>query len=196
MQSRSKTSVLAVATALALGLGVALEAIDVKVENSKTFDFKTVRTWGWSPKGPGDVIMARTQQDDAAAMKQTAEPLIVEAVTAEMMRLGLQQNASQPDVTVTYYLLLSTSMSAQTMGQFLPATTAWGLPPFPQATQSMTVMNHGSLVLDLTAADVVVWRGVAQAQIKPDAEYAKREAALRGAVRDLLKRYPPKPSKK
>lgn len=195
MQLRLSSRVLAIATALALGVGAALEAIDVKVQNSQTFDFKAVHTWDWSPKGAGNVVMARTQQDDPAAMKQQAEPLIVEAVTAEMMRLGLQQSAEKPDVTLTYYLLLSTGASAQTMGQFLPATTAWGLPPFPQATQSLTVMNHGSLVLDLTAADVVVWRGVAQAQIKPDAAYAKREAAIRGAIKDLLKRYPPKQKK-
>ena len=49
------------------------------------------------------------------------------------------------------------------------------------------------MVLDLTAQDVVVWRGVAQAQIKPDAPTDKRESLLREAVRDLLKRYPPKP---
>ena len=83
-------------------------------------------------------------------------------------------------------------MSAQTMGQFLPATTAWGLPPFEQATQSLKMMNQGSLVLDLSAKDVVVWRGVAQAKIKIDADDKKREALLREAVRDLLRRYPPK----
>ena len=56
----------------------------------------------------------------------------------------------------------------------------------------MSVMNQGSLVLDLTAQDAVVWRGVAQAKIKIGEEPGKREALLREAVRDLLKRYPPK----
>ena len=83
-------------------------------------------------------------------------------------------------------------MSTQTVGQFLPATSAWGLPPFAPATQSLKVMNQGSLVLDLSAKGVVVWRGVAQAKIAFDADDKKREALLREAVRDLLKRYPPK----
>ena len=54
--------------------------------------------------------------------------------------------------------------------------------------------NHesGSLVLDFSANGTVVWRGVAQAQIKMDADDKKREAILREGVRDLLKRYPPK----
>ena len=193
MQPQSKYITPAIAAALALGLIVGLEAMDVKVEHNKTFDFKAVRTWAWNPKGAGDVIMARTQEDDAAAMKAYVDPLVRDAVATGLMG-RLQPAAAQPDVTVTYYLLLNTNISSQTVGQFLPATTAWGIPPFPQATQSLKVMNQGSLVLDLTAQDVVVWRGVAQAQIKPDAPTDKRESLLREAVRDLLKRYPPKPS--
>ena len=75
-------------------------------------------------------------------------------------------------------------MSTQTMGQFLPATTAWGLPPFPQATQSLKIMNRGSLVLDLSAKGTVVWRGVAQAKIKMDAttRSAKRCCAKASAI--------------
>ena len=53
-------------------------------------------------------------------------------------------------------------------------------------------MNHGSLVLDLSAKDTVVWRGVAQAKIAFGLDDKKREALLREGVRDLLKRYPPK----
>ena len=81
-------------------------------------------------------------------------------------------------------------MTAQTLGQFLPATTAWGIPPFAPATQSLQVMNQGSLVLDLNAKETIVWRGVAQAQIKMDADDKRREALIRESVRDLLERYP------
>ena len=69
---------------------------------------------------------------------------------------------------------------------------SWGLPLFPQATQSLKIMNQGALVIDLSAKGNVVWRGVAQAEIKSDMERKRREDLLRGAVRDLLKRYPPK----
>ena len=82
-------------------------------------------------------------------------------------------------------------MSTQTVGQFLPATAMWGLPPFAQATQSLKFMNQGSLVLDLSAKGAVVWRGVAQAEIALDADDKKREALLREAVRDLLQALSP-----
>ena len=190
--AESKMVALALATAMALAIHVGLEGVDVNIEHDKAFDFKSARTWAWNPKGAGDVIVARTKDDDPAAMKRKAEPLILDAVAAEMKGRGLQQAASQPDLIVTYYLLLSNNMTAQTIGQFLPATTAWGYMLVAPATQSIKMMNEGALVLDLSAKDVVVWRGVAQARVAFEADDKKREAILREGVRDLFKRYPPK----
>jgi len=181
-----------VAAAVVLAMPALYARVDVKVEFDKAFDFKSVKTWGWNPRAPGEVKMARTQQDDPESMRRRAEPIIVDAVTTTIAKKGLQPTTAAPDLTVTYYLLLSTSMSAQTVGQFLPATTGWGLPPFEQATQSLKMMNRGSLVLDLSGKGNVVWRGLAQADIKFDADENKRESLLREAVRDLLAKFPPK----
>jgi hypothetical protein len=181
-----------VAAAVMLAIMPVAARVDVKVEFDKAFDFKGVKTWGWNPRAPGEVKMARTQQDDPESARRRAEPIIVDAVTAAIGKKGLQQTTAEPDLTVTYYLLLTTSMSAQTVGQFLPATTGWGLPPFEQATQSLKMMNRGSLVLAMTGKGHVVWRGLAQAKIKFDADEIKRESLLREAVRDLLAKYPPR----
>ena len=178
---------------VAFTVPAAVARVKVTVEFDKAFDFKAVRTWGWKAAGPGEIMMARTQDDDPEAMRKRAEPPIVDAVNVEMTRRGLSQAPAAPDLTVMYYLLLTTSFSAQTVGQFLPATTAWAVPPFAQATQSLEFMNRGSLVLDLSANGTVVWRGVAQANIKPDTTEKKRDVLIREAVRDLLRRYPSKP---
>ena len=106
--------------------------------------------------------------------------------------MATRTSAARPDIFVTYYLLLTNSVTAQTMGQFLPGQTAWGLPPFQQSTQSLEIMNQGSLVIDLAAKGNVVWRGVAQAKIKFGIDAKKRESLLREAVHDLLRRFPPK----
>jgi hypothetical protein len=187
----SRAVAFAAGTAVVLAIHVAIAGVDVKVGFDKTFDFKTMHTWGWAEQ-PLDVKMARTQTDDPEAMRRAAEPIVVEAVASEISRRGLQRAAAGPDLIVTSYLLLTTSMSAQTLGQFLPATSAWGLPPFEGATQSLKMMNRGSLVIDLSAKGTVVWRGVAQANVKFDADQNKRETLIREAVGDLLKRYPPK----
>jgi hypothetical protein len=169
----------------------ALARVDVKIDFDKNFDFTAVRTWRFDPAGKGEVKMARTQKDDPDAVKAVAEPIIVDSVNTEMQRLKLQTSET-PDLIVRYFLLLSTDQTAQTMGQFLPGTVSWGLPPFQQTTQSLKVMNQGALVIDLAGGGNVVWRGVAQAKLKFDTEFKKREAVMREAVRDLLKRFPPK----
>ena len=188
----SLRSIALVTALLALTVQHTLARVDVKIDFDKAFDFKSARTWSWNPAGHGDVKMARTANDDPAAMKTFAEPIIVDAVTTEIGRRGLTQAAADSDLTIAYFLILGIGGQAQTMGQFLPGTTAWAMPPFAQSTQSLKIMNQGSLVLDLSAKGNVVWRGVAQAQVKLDADRKKREDLLREAVRDLLRRYPPK----
>ena len=183
---------IAIVAAVAVLAEPALARVDVKIDFDKSFNFKAVRTWRFDPAGNGEVKMARTQKDDPDAVKTVVEPIIIDGVNTEMERLKLQK-ADAPDLIVRYFLLLSTDQTAQTMGQFLPGTVAWGLPPFQQATQSLKVMNQGALVIDLAAGGNVVWRGVAQSRLKPDTDFKKREATLREAVRDLLRRFPPKP---
>jgi hypothetical protein len=178
------------AALLILAVATTGARVKVQVEFDKTFDFKRVRTWSWPADGAGQVKMARTASDNPDEARQRAEPIIINAVTSALTERGLQHTPTAADLTVTYYLLLSTSMSAQTIGQFLPATTAWGLPPFEAATQSLKVMDRGSLVIDLSANNAVVWRGLAQANIDMDLDAKRREALLREAVRDLLRRYP------
>jgi hypothetical protein len=177
----------AVAAGVALAVHTAL-AVDVKVEFDKQFNFKAVRTWAWNPDGPGEVKMARTADDDPEIVRKQAEPVIVSAVAAEMSRRGLKEATDTPDVVVTYYLLLSLGSSAQTVGQFL-GPYQWGVPPYAASTQSLQVMNQGSLVLDFTSNEDVVWRGVARANVKTDTDMKRRETLLREAVRDLLRRF-------
>ena len=184
--------VLTFAAVLTLTAHVVLDAVDVHVEHDKMFDFRPIRTWGWNPAGAGRVMMARTKDDDPEAMKQRVDPIVREAVSKEMKVRGLTEASTKPDLTVTYYLLLTINTETQTVGQFLPSTVMWGLPPFAPATQSFKVMNRGSLVIDMNAGDTVVWRGMAQAELAPNSDAKKREARLRDGVRDLLKRYPPK----
>ena len=190
---RTRLSVIAMTAAVCLLTESALARADVKIDFDKTFNFTAARTWRFDPAGNGEVKMARTQKDDPDAAKAIAEPIIVDAVNNEMQKLKLQR-ADTPDLIVRYFLLLTTNQTAQTMGQFLPGTVAWGLPPFEQTTQSLKLMNQGALVIDLAANGNVVWRGVAQAKVKFDADFKKREALLREAVHDLLRRFPPKAS--
>ena len=187
---KTTLAALAIVAAVVVLAEPALARVDVKIDFDKNFNFKAVRTWRFDPAGNGEVKMARTQEDDPDTARRQAEPIIVATVTSEMERRGWQFAATTPELTLTYYLLLTNTVSGQTAGQFVPATPAWGLPPFTRGTQSINVMNRGSLVLDVSANGAVVWRGVAHAQIRLDADATRRVGLLREAVRDLLRRLP------
>lgn len=191
MRADHRSTCVAVIFAAVAAAAVLVETrVKVKVEYDKTYPFASVKTWAWKPGEPGRVVMARSERDDPEVARKRAEPIIFDAFSTEMAKLKLQEAKGKPDLVVSYFLLLSTNMSSQTVGEFLPSVLNWGLPPFPPATQALKVMNRGSLVLDLSTTETVVWRGVADANLETDTDDRKREKTLRESVRDLLKKYP------
>jgi Domain of unknown function (DUF4136) len=189
---RLRCGLMVMAMAAGLCFAVApVAAVDVKVEFDKMFDFSRVRTWAWN-ENAGQVVMARTREDDPEAVKKRAEPIILDSVNMEMPRRGLKPATGMPDVTLIYYLLLTVGSSSQSLGQFLPSTAQWGLPPFAPSTTSLSVIQQGSLVLDVSANGKLIWRGIGEAEIKPGITEEKRAALLREGVRDILRRFPPK----
>jgi Domain of unknown function (DUF4136) len=179
---------------LAAGLAHAAK-IKVRAQGDKKYDFAAVRTWDWDQPTPGKVIALRTQDDDPEALRQRFESTVMEAFTAQMQQRGLTRGSqSSPALKATYYLIVKFSSSAQEMGQFLPATTFWGLPPFAQATTSFKVVQEGSLVLDLAspARETVVWRGIAETEIELSKTDDERKARIRDAARMILEKFPKK----
>lgn len=198
---RTSRPVLVALTAafVALAAGVAIAGIKVQIDHDQTFDFTTLHAWTWFPKGPGNAVKIITEDDDSAAFKKEVEPRIMDIVQAELGRRGFTAPAAgaEPDFYVTYYALVVVGSSDQYMGQFVNAAQ-WGLPPMTPSTTSLKVYPRGSLILDVTsrATNEVVWRGVAQAELKWDEPQDKREARVREAVKQLLKKFPPKGGKK
>ena len=169
-------------------------AVKARSDFDKEFDFTKVRTWAWNRSEAGRVLVARTPQDDPEDIQRRVEPIVMAAVSTEFPKRGLTLALGEPDVQVTYYVLLTLGSSAQTLGQFLPPVTQWGVPPFRPQTTSLEVIEQGSLVLDLRARanDQIVWRGIGSAQIKLGLPQEKRVALINEAVREIAKRYPPK----
>jgi Domain of unknown function (DUF4136) len=181
---------MAAAVVAAVQFGTA--AIDTRSAFDKAFDFTQAHTWAWNPKGAGEVVAARTKDDDPQGIKRRAEPIIMSAASVEMPRRGLTAATAAPDLTLTYYLLLTIGDSRQVAGQFLPAVAQWGIPPFTPQTTALEYIPTGSLVLDLAAKGEVVWRGVGEGKIDWDLNEKQREKLVRDAVKKILDRYPPK----
>jgi hypothetical protein len=167
--------------------------ISSRAELDPKFTFAGVRTWAWTPAGAGDVYTARSSEDEAAPVKKRIDPVVVDAVARELDKTRLTRaSAGVPDVTLHYYVLVTVGMDAQVVGQFLPPITAWGVPPFAAATQSLSIVTRGSLVLDVTSTSLgrVVWRGVAQSDIDIAETDAERDRIIRDAAGELVKRLP------
>jgi hypothetical protein len=185
----------AVVVLLGLGATVAMAGPKVQVQRDPEFDFTTLKTWTWNPSGPGELKVIVTADSKSEPVKKSYEPVIMKAVEEELTKRGLAQaSGAQPDFNVTYYLLITAGSSSQEMGQFLPAVTYYGVPPFAPQTTSLSIYPKGTLVLDVATPEPrqVVWRAVTQAKIELDNTEAQRTARLRDVVRDVLAKLPRK----
>jgi hypothetical protein len=182
------------AAALAWAPAARAAKTDITVEYDKKFSFAGLRTWTWHPDGAGDVRLAVSSYDDPKRVASRADPIILPAVEREMAERGFNRAASGAELYLHYYLLASVGVSSQTHGQFLPAVPDWGVPPFTPSTSAVSVYPVGTLIIDVTspAANVIVWRGTARRDIEFESPDDKRRAVLERAVRDLVRRFPPK----
>ena len=181
-------------------LAVSSPSARVKVETAHdpAADFTKLKTWAWPADGPGQVKMALTKDDDPEPTRKRFEPTVLAAVEEALTKKGFRKAGpgESPDFLVAYFALISVSTSGQQLGQFLPGTVAWGLPPFEAVATSLKIYEQGSLVLDVMAPDSKpMWRGVARAEVHRDRSDAERSKVIRGAIDDLIKRFPPKQKK-
>ena len=180
---------------VALAASAPMARVKIEVQRDQKFDFASIKTWTWNPSGPGDVKVWLTAESKSEPVKRTYEPMIMAAVEAELARKGFTRaTGGQADVTVTYYVLVTASTDSQSMGQFLPPVTQYGVPPFAPATTALKVFPEGSLVIDVAVPDPyhVVFRAVAQAEVELDKTEAQRSARLKNIVRDVFAKLPRK----
>lgn len=188
------------AAALILASAAIVVSAKVKIDvlHDSEFDFRPVKTFAWHPDGAGEVKVLVKYGGDPIKLRERFEPVIKPVVEQELTRKGLTQaSGGAPDVFASYYLLITAGDSSQAMGQFLSPTMEWGVPPFSGATQSLNIYEQGSLILDLSSPSLksAVWRGVAKAEIDRQRTEPKRDARIQEAVREMFKKYPPKPKK-
>jgi len=193
-----RTSIVTIAAALAAGV-VAFAGVDVHVENNPTFDFTKLKTWTMNPNGAGNAVRIISADDkDSTQLKKNWETKVLPIVEDGFVKRGFPKATGEPDFYVTCYVLVTAGQSSQQMGQFLAPVPEWGLPYFAPSTTALSVFPQGSLILDIAprVTNEVVWRGVAQAELKWDDSEARRAEHVRDAVKELLKKFPPKPARK
>ena len=184
-----------VAIGLSATIGrLAAAKMDIKVEYDKKFAFTGLKTWSWHPEGKGKVLLALTAENDPKAVAERVDPVIIPALERELGARGLTMTTANPDFYVHYFVLGTLQNSSQVAGQFLPATPEWGIPPFLASTTATRTYPIGTLMVDVTATaqQRLVWRGTAAREIQLDRPDAERRKAVEEAIREMLKKFPPK----
>jgi len=172
--------------------------VKVRVEHDKTFNFEGLENWAWHPDGTGEVkmLMSGSAARDPDDLQARVDPTIVQAVEDSLRKRGLAKGEpGKVPLQLHYYLLVGAGQSMQQAGQFLPATTSWGLPPMLASTSSHEVYVKGSLVLDISTPGengITVWRGIAEAEVDGKFTEAQRRERIAGAIAKMLEKFPPK----
>jgi hypothetical protein len=183
------------AVVVVLAATVIVSAAKIETHRSKTFDFSRLKTWDWSPAGPGDVMVVVTAESKSEPVEREYEPVIMRAAENALTRRGYTKSSGgTPDFVLSYYVLITAASQSHEIGQFLPATSAWALPPFTAQTQSLRVYPQGTLVFDVASPDKdnIVWRAVTQAEIELQRTSDKRAARLTQIINEVLAKLPRK----
>jgi Domain of unknown function (DUF4136) len=147
-------------------------------------NFAAYRTYSWLP---------RIEQPDSDPRLQSSllHSRIRDAVDAQLTSKGLRQDpTANPDLLVAYHVALQGKLEISTVPSYPYGPSVWG------ATQKTYTRQYdeGTLIVDLIDASnrQLVWRGSAQAEVKPDTSPQERQKRINEAVQQILERYPPR----
>lgn len=196
MMGRMRVLVGAALVVMATTLLVA-ERPKISANVNEKFSFAGPFTYAWTTP-TGELKMLQAAEKDPDRWRRLWDPTIVSSVDRELAARGFTAAPKETaDIIATYYILIGPNIASQKMGQFMAPTMEWGLPPFQGIAQSYDVAEQGSLIIDLYAQDrkLVVWRGIAQANIDLRRSDAERNKNISKLITDVFKKYPGKPKK-
>ncbi|BCS32342.2 hypothetical protein TBR22_A15520 [Luteitalea sp. TBR-22] len=173
---------------------VMAQKVKLSVNVNERFSFAGPFTYAWTTP-TGELKMLQVTDPNPDRWLTLWNPPIVSSIDRELRaRQYTPAPLESADIKVTYYILIGPDVASQKMGQFMAPTMEWGLPPFSGLATSYDIAEKGSLVIDLYSQKdkVVVWRGMAQANIDLRRSDAERNAAISKAVGDLFKKHYPK----
>lgn len=155
-------------------------SLSVTTDHDPTADFSQYETYGYASQDP-----ANPQSLLDAALNRS--------IDSEMERKGLRKSDS-PDIAVVTQASVNEVVTGATVNHWNSGGWGWydgwggG---FGTSTVSYNRYNQGTLVLDLvdTAQNKLVWRGIAEKAVDPNAPINQEE--LDEIVTKLMESFPP-----
>ena len=183
---------------VAVAAAVVTLAADVKVktDHDKQADFTLLRTYTWLPTPPFTMNMAPEARDERFEREALDAPIRASADNVlRAKKFTVAEPSAAPDFFIVYYVTVGVGMNAEVLGEHYGYLTGWGSPLMgTTATQSLRVIEHGTLVMDVLRGDrsTAIWRGTATGAVDRTRSGEQRLRALDGAVKKLLAKFPPK----
>jgi hypothetical protein len=161
----------------------------VRYDYDAKVNFAAYRNYGWRP-APGPVPGMAGPFDNAIMRGR-----VTRAVEAELAAKGFNAaGGAVPDFLVTYYPIhVATRTAAPHVGM------GFGLGPVGLGVAAPVGAAHrdvtGSIVLEIHdfKSGSVVWKATADGVLQTGDSPEEADRAVAGAVKNMLKRFPPKP---
>jgi hypothetical protein len=177
--------------------GATLDAGKIKVEaHRENVDFSTIKTYVWLPSPPPkmDAVAPGVMRDPVAIQKEL-EPTILATADKELAAHGWKRmDGPGADVQVVYYLAHGVGFNASNVGEYYQYATGYALivSPLIAPTESVKVMEEGTLIIDVVQDRKAIWRGTASTTINRDNSDEKRIQTVVDAVKKLIDKLPKK----
>lgn len=172
-----------------------LEAGKIKVEAKReNVDFSAIKTYMWLPSPPPKTEIAPGVARDPLEVQKELEPTIRQTADRELAAHGWKRLDSGADVQIVYYLAQGVSFNASNLGEYYQYATGYALvvSPLISPTDSIKVMEEGTLIIDVVQDRKAIWRGTASGTINRDNSDEKRLKNVSDAVKKLIAKLPAK----
>lgn len=160
------------------GMSVSSDYNPMKVEEMQSY-----KTYDWL------VPAASTNRSGDQFLDQRIH-MVADRILGDM---GYQISGESPDFRIGWHASLDRKLSYSTVNSYYGY--GWGYYGGMGTSRTYATEYHeGTLLLDVVdaRANELVWRGIAQAEVYPQADADYRNRQVESAVRKILSQFPPK----
>ncbi len=182
-----------VALALLLS-GCSTFTIDTRYD--KDYRYSELRSFAWSNLAP-----------DITGDADYARPEVDQAIRTDLGRAFENRGFRPVDATeradflIAYRLIVENRLSERVLNDGYEVGPGWGpegidARQYARKTQETFIIEYteGTLIVDVFEPDTrrLLWRGSVQGELHQEEEWVQRRERLQRAMRDLLKKFPPR----
>jgi hypothetical protein len=158
---------------------------DVKHDYDKKVNFSDLKTFDWM------------QVPEKAGISTLTVQRVINAVNAELKAKGFMRSPDNPDFLIAQHIGKRDQVQVSDWGDGYGGHRGYRGGYWGPSGATTYQYEEGSLILDFVDPKTkdLIWRGSAKAEVQNIDTPEKREKTINAAVKDILRTFPPSPSK-